>query len=372
MFLKNISLINFKNYPSIDLEFSENINCFVGNNGVGKTNLLDAIHYLSFCKSYFNVSDALNIMHDTDFFTISGIFAKNEGTPDNVLCNQKLNHRKVFKLNKKEYDRLADHIGLFPLVMVSPYDADIIYGGSEERRKFLDSFISQFDRIYLDNLINYNKALFQRNKLLKIFFENKHFDAETIEIWDNQLVMLGHKIFEKRKEFIRDFLPYFSEYYNLISGSRETVELNYNSQLSGKPMSQLLSENLHKDRAVQYTTHGIHKDDLDFFIFGYPLKKFGSQGQQKSFTIAIKLAQFQYIQQMKSLKPILLFDDIFDKLDDLRVEQLIKLAADGTFGQVFITDTQPERMVKNIQKMGSKGRIFEINSNNATEITLYE
>ena len=372
MYLKHIDLINFKNYEAIDLEFSKNINCFVGNNGVGKTNLLDAIYYLSFCKSYFNVNDSQNILHNHDFFTISGLFYKNENSPDTVICNQKLNHRKIVKLNKKECDRLSDHIGLFPVVMVSPYDADLIYGGSEERRRFIDSFISQFDRVYLDNLINYNKALFQRNKLLKIFFENRHYDAEVIEIWDNQLNNLGRKIFEKRQDFIKDFLPYFNDYYNLISEQKEYVELRYESQLQVEDLQQLLVKNLHKDRVVQYTTQGIHKDDLDFLIMGYPLKKFGSQGQQKSYTIAIKLAQFKYISNMKSLKPILLFDDIFDKLDDHRVGQLIKLASDDTFGQVFITDTQQERMIENLRKIGTEGKIFAIENNTALEISLHE
>jgi len=370
MYLQKIALINFKNYPELDLSFSEKINCFVGNNGVGKTNLLDAIHYLSFCKSYFNVIDTQNILHDADFFTIQGVWVKNPENPDSIFCGQKRNQHKVFKLNKKEYSRLADHIGLYPLVMVSPHDSDMIYSGSEERRRFLDSFISQFDHVYLDDLINYNKALFQRNKLLKIFAENNSFDADALEIWDNQLVALGTKIYAKRTSFILDFLPYFNYYFELISGKKERVSLTYDSQLNNAHLADLLKSSLAKDRIVQYTTCGIHKDDLIFNIGDFPLRKFGSQGQQKSYTIAIKLAQFEYIKIMKGYKPVVLFDDIFDKLDDERVEHLVKLAADNNFGQVFITDTQKERMVNTMKKINSQGKVFMISNNNAEEITL--
>lgn len=369
MYLQKLTLINFKNYPELELSFSERINCFAGNNGVGKTNLLDAIHYLSFCKSYFNVIDTQNIMHDKDFFTILGVWVKNHDNPDTIMCTQKRNHHKVFKINKKEYDRLADHIGLFPLVMVSPRDSDMIYSGSEERRRFLDSFISQFDHVYLDDLINYNKALFQRNSLLKIFSERNSFDPDALEIWDAQLVSLGTKIHAKRTSFILDFIPYFNQYFELISGKKEQVSLEYESQLNDSQLSDLMKSSLKKDRILQYTACGIHKDDLIFNIEGYPLRKFGSQGQQKSYTIAIKLAQFEYIKNMKGFKPVVLFDDIFDKLDSLRVEHIVKLATDNNFGQVFITDTQKERIIGIMKKINSPGKVFEIIDNNAKEIT---
>ncbi len=370
MYLHKLILNNFKNYQELEISLSEKINCFVGNNGVGKTNLLDAIHYLSFCKSFFNVIDTQNIMHEKEFFTIQGVWYKNHDNPDTLLCSQKRHHHKVFKLNKKEYDRLADHIGLFPLVMVSPRDNDIIYGGSDERRRFLDSFISQFDHVYLDDLINYNKALFQRNKLLKIFFEDHFFEADALEIWDTQLITLGTKIHAKRTSFILDFIPYFDQYFNLISGEKESVTLKYVSQLNDGRFDELLKSSLAKDRIMLYTTCGIHKDDLDFGIEGYPLRKFGSQGQQKSYTIAIKLAQFEYIKNMKGFKPVVLFDDIFDKLDDERVEHIVKLAADNNFGQVFITDTQKERIISTMKKINSPGKVFLISDNNAREIKL--
>jgi DNA replication and repair protein RecF len=352
------------------LELSDKINCFVGSNGVGKTNLLDAIHYLSFCKSYFNVIDTQNILHDQEFFSIQGVFVKNSDAPDTIFCNQKRNHRKVVKINKKEYDRLADHIGLFPTVMVSPHDSDLIYSGSDERRRFLDSFISQFDRMYLDNLINYNKALFQRNRLLKIFYENRTFEKDSLDIWDSQLIMLGNKIHDTRLTFVEDFTPFFNRFYQFISGNKEQVSLTYESQLNQTSFDELIVDSLQKDRAVQYTTCGIHKDDLIFNISGFPLRKFGSQGQQKSYTIAIKLAQFEYTKNIKGFKPILLFDDIFDKLDDKRVEHIVKLVTDNNFGQVFITDTQKERIVRTMKKINSPGKVFMIEENNAQEIEI--
>jgi DNA replication and repair protein RecF len=368
MFLQKLTLTNFKNYPSIELALSDKINYFVGSNGVGKTNLLDAIHYLSFCKSYFNVIDTQNILHDQEFFSIQGTFINSNDSPDVVFCNQKRNHRKVVKLNKKEYERLADHIGLFPLVMVSPHDNDLIYSGSDERRRFLDGFISQFDRVYLDNLINYNKALFQRNRLLKIFFESRSFDKDSLEIWDSQLLTLGNKIYDKRVSFVEDFTPFFNRFYQFISGNKEQVSLAYESQLNQSSFEELQADTLQKDRQVQYTTAGIHKDDLIFNIGGFPLRKFGSQGQQKSYTIAIKLAQFEYTKNIKGFKPILLFDDIFDKLDDQRVEHIVKLASDDSFGQVFITDTQKERIINTMKKINSPGKVFMIDKNIAAEI----
>ncbi len=368
MYLQKLTLANFKNYETLELNFSEKINSFVGNNGVGKTNLLDAIHYLSFCKSYFNVIDTQNIMFGKDYFTIQGVWVKNHDNPDTILCNQKRNHHKVFKLNKKEYDRLADHIGLFPLVMVSPRDSDMIYSGSEERRRFLDSFISQFDHVYLDDLINYNKALFQRNKLLKLFFENRNFEADALEIWDSQLITYGAKIHAKRTSFILDFVPYFNHYFELISGKKERVSLDYESQLNTAQPGELLKSSLQKDRVLLYTTCGVHKDDLIFNIEGFPLRKFGSQGQQKSYTIAIKLAEFEYIRHMKGFKPVVLFDDIFDKLDDERVEHIVKLATDNNFGQVFITDTHQERIMGTMKRINSPGKVFKISDNTAKEI----
>jgi len=360
MFLKRLTLANFKNYPQADFSFSDKINCFVGNNGVGKTNLLDAIHYLSFCKSCFTNIDLQNIRHGEDFFAVHGNYIRTSEVPVLVQCIQKKNQRKRFLLNKKEYDRLADHIGNFPLVMISPYDRDLINDGSELRRKYIDSVISQFDKIYLDDLIHYNKALFQRNALLKLFSEQHFFDATSLEIWDEQLIRAGEQVYIKRKEFLEKFMPLFRHYFNYISGGSEKVDIRYVSQLSGSSFRELLSNAIPKDRSAQHSTVGIHKDDLEFEIDGYPIKRFGSQGQQKSFVIAIKLAQFDYTMSIKGYKPILLLDDVFDKLDDLRVHQLIRLVSENNFGQVFITDTSEVRIRTIFDTMEIDHKIFRI------------
>lgn len=360
MYLKQLKVHNFKNYSEENFKFSSTINCFVGNNGEGKTNVLDAIYYLSFCKSYFNPVDSQNILHEADFFAINGYYNRGEGSEDAISCQLRRNQKKKFKRNQNEYDRLADHIGLIPLVMISPYDRDLINDGSELRRKYIDSVISQFDRKYLDHLINYNKALAQRNFLLKKFAETGFFDHDAIEIWNSRMIPLAKAIYDSRKQFVDDFLPIFRKYYDFISEGHEQVSISYASQLHTASMDELLTTALNKDRSLRYTSVGVHKDDLDFKIEGHPFKKFGSQGQQKSFVIAIKLAQFDYTQDVMKYKPILLFDDIFDKLDEQRVAQLIKLVSQNSFGQVFITDTQYERIQKVFETVKSDHKVFFI------------
>jgi len=373
MHLKELRLINFKNYKEATLQFSDKINCFVGSNGAGKTNLLDAIHYLSFCKSYFNPSDAQNINHEEEFFAIHSKFRENGGDETGkVSCIQKRSQRKQFLLNGKEYERLADHIGLYPLVMISPYDRDLINEGSEARRKYIDSVISQFDKIYLDNLINYNKALLQRNSLLKEFAERNRFDRSLLTVWDEQLIRFGNAIYERRKDFIQEFIPVFNKYFSIISQDKEQVSIAYESQLQQELLGNLLKNNLEKDRALRYTSSGTHKDDLIFEIGGYPVKRFGSQGQQKSFVIAIKLAQFDYTRQIKGFSPVLLFDDIFDKLDDQRVAQLVQLVSHDSFGQVFITDTQYERIEKLTSTLSNDYKLWEIEAGSAKPLYSFE
>jgi len=349
MYLKKLQLNNFKNCASAEMEFSEKVNCFVGDNGAGKTNILDAIYYLSFCKSYFNQIDQQNIKHEQDFFAVHGEYFNQANTNDKISCVQKKAKKKSFKINKKEYNRLADHIGLIPLVMISPYDRDLINEGSELRRKYIDGVISQFDSIYLKKLLAYNKSLLQRNALLKQFAEHRYFEDASLQVWNDKLADLGQFIFEKRKEFLLEFNPQFEDYYRYLSGGKESVEIEYNSQLYSSSLSELFAQSLQKDQMLRYTSHGIHKDDLIFKINGFPIKKYGSQGQQKTFVIAIKLAQFEFTRQQKGFKPILLFDDIFDKLDDKRVQQIIHLVNENNFGQVFVTDTQKQR-VENIFK----------------------
>lgn len=368
MYLKSISLINFKNYPETTLSFSNHVNCFTGNNGEGKTNILDAIHYLSFCKSFFNPIDSQNILHLAPFFLIQGIFETNEQV-DEVYCGQKRNHKKQFKRNKKEYQRLADHIGLFPLVMISPADSELITEGSESRRKFIDSVISQFDKAYLENLISYNKIISQRNALLKHFGHSGTFDRASLEIWDMQLIEYGTRVFDTRKQFINEFIPIFQKHYELISGGKEVVNIDYQSHLKEASFNEVLEKALSRDKVMEYTTVGIHKDDLEFTINNYPIKKYASQGQQKSFLIALKLAQFDFVKNIKRITPILLLDDIYDKLDDLRVKQLMELVSSDNFGQLFITDTHPTRLVELFQSTNADLKAFKIEDGHAMEVT---
>jgi len=348
MYLQQLSVINFKNYAQAELSLSEGVNAFMGNNGAGKTNLLDAIHYLSLCKSYFNPIDSQQIKQGADFFIITGSFNRDE-KQEAIACSVKRNQKKQFKRNKKDYQRLADHIGLLPLVMISPYDISIIIEGSEERRKFIDNVISQTDNQYLDELIAYNKVLLNRNALLKTIASTGKYDPALLEIMDDQLVASGTRIFEKRRAFMEEFTAIFNQHYQFISGDAELVSLTYESQLLQNDLADLLKKNIEKDRVLERTTSGIHRDDLLFSIHGMPMKKFGSQGQQKSFLIALKLAQYSFLTQKKGFKPLLLLDDIFDKLDDLRVTKLMQMVSNNNFGQVFITDTSTSR-VENIFK----------------------
>jgi DNA replication and repair protein RecF len=343
MYLKKLSLVNFKNYSEANLEFSPKINCLVGNNGMGKTNILDAIHYLSFCKSFFNAVDSQNIRHNEPFFMIQGNYDKH-GENDEIVVGQKRNQKKTFKRNKKEYDRLSEHIGLYPLVMISPADSELINGTSETRRKFIDGIISQYDKVYLEKLIAYNQVLKQRNALLKQFYESRSFDSVTLEIWDEQLILHGKSILQIRMDFLKEFIPLFNKHYRNISESKEEVSLKYESSIGERDYKTAIITALERDRYVQYTTVGPHKDDLEFTFNGFSLKKFASQGQQKSYLLALKLAQFEFIKLKKNDKPLLLLDDVYDKLDEARFKKLIEMVSSDDFGQVFITDTHPERI----------------------------
>lgn len=360
MYLQQLSVINFKNYTEAGLTFSEGVNVFTGNNGAGKTNLLDAIHYLSLCKSYFNPNDSQQIKKGGDFFIVTGIFNKN-GQQETVACSVKRNQKKQFKRNKKDYQRLADHIGLFPLVMVSPYDISIIIDGSEERRKFIDNVISQTDNAYLDELITYNKVLANRNALLKLINETGRYDPNLLEVLDEQLIESGNRIFEKRKLFMEIFTEIFNAHYLFLSDGAEQVELIYDSPLLQHSFSELLKKNVEKDRVLERTTSGVHRDELLFAVHDMPMKKFGSQGQQKSFLIALKLAQYSFLNGQNGFKPLLLLDDIFDKLDGNRVTKLMQMISDRNFGQVFITDTNLDRVKGVFDNIGVEIKLFKVN-----------
>lgn len=359
MYIEELSLINFKNFEHADFKFTDSLNCFIGNNGAGKTNLLDAIYYLSFCKSFLNPVDAQNIRFDQDFFMIQGKYQR-LGSEESIYCGLKRNQKKIFRRNQKEYKKLSEHIGLLPLIVVTPSDINLIMGGSDDRRKFVDTVISQYDAVYLENLIRYNRALQQRNILLKQFAGRGSFQLEMLEVWDEQLVHYGEQIKVVRQSFTEKIQPIFEKYYQLISGGKESVGLKLNSDLAEADFARLLKDTVSRDRALQYTSAGIHKDDLEFELGGNPIRKFGSQGQKKTYLVALKLAQFDFMKEISGMTPILLLDDIFDKLDKYRVEEIVKLVADEHFGQIFITDTNREHLDQIIAGLGTESRIFTI------------
>tara|TARA_R110001632_G_scaffold80454_2_gene179898 strand:+ start:13656 stop:14735 length:1080 start_codon:yes stop_codon:yes gene_type:complete len=359
MQLQKLSLVNFKNFDSETFDFKEKINCFVGQNGVGKTNVLDAIYYLSFAKSYFNPIAVQNIQHGKGFFVVEGDYSINDRN-EKIICSLKKGQKKVLKRNGKAYDKFSEHVGQVPLVIISPSDRDLVTEGSDTRRKFIDGVISQQDKKYLHDLIAYNKVLSQRNALLKYFAANRTFDATNLEVYDDQLIAYGTNIYHKRKQFLESFIPIFNQKYQIISNDKEQVDMDYKSQLHNTSFRDLLRNSLEKDKILQYTTVGIHKDDLNFEIGEYPIKKFGSQGQQKSYLIALKFAQFEFIKQQSDLIPILLLDDIFDKLDEQRVAQIIGLVNNDEFGQIFITDTHSDRTEKVLQQSNKSYQIFKL------------
>jgi len=359
MFLKELQLYNFKNFEEKQFFFDEKINCFVGNNGVGKTNVLDAIYFLSFGKSYFNNNIKQIIRFDQNAFSIKGSFDFGDKT-EVVHISYQIDKKKTIKRNNKAYDRLSDHIGLIPLVMISPYDRDLISESGETRRRFVDRIISQADSNYLSSLIAYQKVLAQRNRLLKYFAANHQFDSNTLEIYNEQLHQYGTVIYNKRRNFIEDFALFLQDKYAVLSGAKEQVNITYYSELELKPLITLLNENIQKDRILQHTSKGIHRDDFLFEINERPIKKFGSQGQQKSYLIALKLAEFQFLKRQSQQTPILLFDDIFDKLDANRVEQIVKMVNNKEFGQIFISDTHAERTENLVKNIHQSFKIFEL------------
>lgn len=355
MILKKLSILNYKNILQAEVSFSPKINCFFGNNGMGKTNLLDVIHYLSFCKSYVNTPDSQIIHTEQEMCVLQGLYEYEEHEEE-IFCAMRRKQRKQFKRNKKEYGKLSEHIGLLPLVMVSPADADLIRGGSEERRRFLDLIISQQDKNYLHALIQYNKALFQRNSLLK----SQSTDASLYEVLEMQMGMYGQIVFETREKLVNDFMPIFNAYYQTICGSAEEVGLKYVSQLEGTDIIQKLAKNRERDRVLGYTSSGVHKDELEMTLGGHLIRRVGSQGQNKTYLIALKFAQFAFLNKRGQTTPILLLDDIFDKLDASRVEEIIKLVSQNDFGQIFITDTNRKYLDEIVRAMNNDYSLFHV------------
>jgi DNA replication and repair protein RecF len=356
MQLTSLSLLNYKNIREAELVFSPKINCFIGNNGMGKTNILDAIYFLSFCKSHSNSIDSQNIHHNTEFCYIHGEYLIGDHTED-IYCGIKLRQKKQFKRNKKEYERLSDHIGLLPLVLVSPDDSVLISEGSDERRKFIDGVISQYNKTYLNQLIQYNNALKQRNAMMK---SENPIDDSLLEIWEDQMVLFGTYIYEQRKEFIDEFVPVFQNFYTDISGGNEQISLTYHSQHENQDIKARMMATRDRDRILGYSTQGIHKDELEMLLEGYPIKRVGSQGQNKTYLISLKLAQFDFLKRTHQLSPLLLLDDIFDKLDSQRVKKIVELVSGETFGQIFITDTNREHLDLILQQLGQDATIFRV------------
>jgi len=365
MVLDRITIINYKNIREATLELSSKINCFIGNNGEGKTNILDAVYYLSFCRSASTSIDSQVICHDGDFFVLEGEYSNETGGAEHVYCGMKRGMKKHFKRNKKEYKRLSQHIGLIPLVLVSPSDTLLIEGGSDERRRLMDVVISQYDSTYIEALNRYNKALQQRNTLLKMDDEP---DGQLMDVWEEQMAQAGEIVYRKRDEFVSRLVPVFQSIYSAVSNGREQVAVNYISHCQRGPLIDVIRRDRHKDRAVGYSLHGIHRDDLELTLGGYALKREGSQGQNKTFVIALKLAQFGFLSRTSSATtPLLLLDDIFDKLDAFRVERIVRLVSSEEYGQIFITDTNREHLDKILHNSTFGYKLFSVENGCITE-----
>lgn len=356
MYLRRITVNNFKNIRAAAADFSPKLNCITGMNGSGKTNLLDAIYYLSMSKSYFSNQDIYTITHDEENSAVTGDYSREDGTSEKIALSLSKEGEKCVKRNGKSYQRLADHIGLIPIVMVSPYDTCLINESGEERRKFLNAMISQTDREYLRRVQNYNQLLAQRNKLLK----GNSVYPDLLETLSERLSYNASYIFEARRSFIKDFVPHVEKYYGQISGGSEVIGIDYKSDLERAPMEELLLSSLERDKVLKYTSAGIHRDDLGFTMNGNPIRKVGSQGQQKSFLISLKLAQYSIFRDLHGKSPVLLLDDVFDKLDMNRVEYLLNLVASDYFGQIFITDSNKVRIGEILGKIDGDSKYIEV------------
>ena len=366
MHLAALHLVHFKNYTTQKLELSPQLNCFVGDNGMGKTNLLDAIHYLCMCKSHFGLLDRQVVQHEADFFRIEGQFERAD-RQETIVCTYAPKARKTLSRNRVPYTRLADHVGLLPLIMIAPDDTLLITGGSEHRRQFLDILLVQYDPTYLRQRMAYNKVLQQRNAFLKSFRHPSEIDTTLLEVYNRQLLGPAAYLHQQRAAMVERLIPLFQTYYKVISGDKEQVDLHYQSQLNEGDLAHLFAESQEKDLWLQRTTKGIHKDELKLLINGHAVKKFASQGQLKSYLLALKLAQYELLRQHCALSPILLLDDIFDKLDRKRVEQLLQLLIEREFGQIFLTDTHQDRVATIVQCLNAPFKQFKVGQGTLVE-----
>lgn len=373
MILRELNILNYKNIREAQLHFSDQLNCFVGLNGQGKTNILDAIYYLSFTKSAYNAIDSQNIHHDEEMAMIQGKYVDG-GIEEVVSCGLKRGVKKQFRRGKKDYKRLLDHIGLLPLVMVSPQDNELVVEGSDERRRFMDGVISQYNKAYLEHLTQYNALLKQRNALLKQHESTaiEQLPTALFEVIEQQMVMHAEPIYKERVQFIEQFIPCFQEVYNAISGGKEQVTLSYISQLHERELSAALARTRARDLILGWTSQGIHKDELEMKLGDYPLKRVGSQGQQKSYLLAMKLGQAIYLNRVhqEKKKPILLLDDIFDKLDSERVERILQLVVNQQFGQIFITDTDRQHLTAILREQTAQAKVWHVDNGGIQVINL--
>lgn len=380
MILSSLNIINYRNLQEVSLEFSDNVNCFVGNNGMGKTNVLDAIYYLSFCKSSVNSQDAFNVRHGEEFFMLDGHYLQeNTGVEEHIVCSLKKGQRKHFRRNDKEYKRLVEHVGLIPLVMICPSDSLLVTGGSEERRRFMDMVISQYDTTYLEHLVRYQKALAQRNTLLK---SEEEPDWNYISILEEMLSDSAQYLYNAREAFVSEFVPIFQKLYaELCNSQYESPDIHYDSHAERGELLPLLQDWRARERIVGYTLHGPHKDNLALTLNGFELRREGSQGQSKTYFISMKLAQYVFLRQkMQTLDcaaatvgtPILLLDDIFDKLDAGRVARIVEYVSGQDFGQIFITDTNREHLDQILDATARDYKLFSVNEGEVKQPTPQE
>jgi DNA replication and repair protein RecF len=364
LYLRKLHITNFRNYRQASAEFDEGIQCLLGNNGSGKTNLLDAIYYLSFTRTSLNSSDAQNVTTGDQQFVVRGTFVRDTAISD-VACSYQGNTRKLVLENGVEYTRLSHHLGKYPAVLIAPGDIELVWDGSEVRRKFFDSLISQIDKEYLEQLITYSALLKMRNSMLRHFAEKGKVDRDLLESNDSRMVPAATFVSSRRRSFVAELAPVIIEKYQAIAGNREEeTSISYVSDMNDASLADLLEKNFSRDLVLQRTTTGVHRDDFDFLLNGFELKRYGSQGQQKSFLVGLKLAEFEIIHRKKGFKPILLLDDIFDKLDDVRISRLVAMMNQEMFGQVFLTDARPERTVGLLSAAGIAANSFSVESGN--------